>query len=131
MEVSSLRVSVEPEQQEVPPRRVAELMAAGDAQVVDVRSDDEHAAGRIDGAEHIPFEELPARAGELDQSRPVVFYCQTGGRSSTAAQAFGASGWEAYTMAGGLENWARSGLPLEPEGGEITHMSGLPDAPAA
>jgi rhodanese-related sulfurtransferase len=119
------------QQQEVPPQRVAELMEAGEAQVVDVRTDDEHAAGRIGGAEHIPFEELPSRAGELDQSRPVVFYCQSGGRSSTAAQAFGASGWEAYTMTGGLEQWAESGLPLEPEGARVTHMSGLPDAPAA
>ena len=124
-------MTVEPEQQEVPPQRVAELMVAGDAQVVDVRTDDEHAAGHVGGAEHIPFDELPSRAGELDQARPVVFYCQSGGRSSSAAQAFGASGWEAYTMAGGLEQWAQSGLPLEPDGGEVTHLSGLPDAPAA
>jgi rhodanese-related sulfurtransferase len=113
---------------EVEPERVAELMSSGEAQIVDVRNDDEYDAGHIGGARHVRFDELTARAGELDQSRPVVFYCQAGGRSAAAAQAFAASGWEARTMAGGLVEWAERGLPLEPEDGRVKPPSGLPDA---
>jgi len=116
------------DEHEVEPARVAELMSSGEAQIVDVRNDDEYDAGHIGGARHVRFDELTARAGELDQSRPVVFYCQAGGRSAAAAQAFAASGWEARTMAGGLVEWAERGLPLEPEDGRVKPPSGLPDS---
>jgi rhodanese-related sulfurtransferase len=36
-----------------------------------------------------------------------------------AAQAFRASGYEAYSMNGGLRRWAEEGLPLSPEGGAV------------
>jgi rhodanese-related sulfurtransferase len=35
--------------------------AGNEIQIVDVREDDEWAAGRIDGALHIPLAQLPAR----------------------------------------------------------------------
>jgi rhodanese-related sulfurtransferase len=114
------------DEQEVAPERVSELMSSGEAQVIDVRTDAEWEAGRIGGAEQVPFDELPARSKTLDKSRPVVFYCQSGGRSAAAAQAFAASGWQAHTMAGGLAAWAERGLPLEPEGGRVRPPSGLP-----
>ncbi|HEV2773276.1 MAG TPA: rhodanese-like domain-containing protein [Thermoleophilaceae bacterium] len=114
------------DEQEVEPERVAELMSSGEAQVIDVRTDAEYEAGRIGGAEHVPFDELTARSETLDRSRPVVFYCQVGGRSAAAAQAFAASGWQAHTMAGGLAEWAERGLPLEPEDGSVKPPSGLP-----
>ena len=112
----------------VEPERVAELMSSGHAQVVDVRTDAEFEAGRIGGAEHVPFDELPARLETFDRSRPVVFYCRSGDRSAAAAPAFAASGWEAHTMAGGLVGWAERGLPLEPENGHVKPPSGLPAA---
>jgi rhodanese-related sulfurtransferase len=117
----------EPEDRELEPERVAELLSAGEAQVVDVRTSSEHEAGRLAGAGHIPFEELPSRAAELDRSRPIVFYCRSGDRSASAAEAFAASGWEASSMAGGLAEWAERGLPLEPEDGQVASMSGLPE----
>jgi rhodanese-related sulfurtransferase len=89
------------------------------AQLVDVRQDYEWEAGRIDGAVHIPLEQLPGRAGELDRDRPVVFQCRTGSRSAFATQAFREAGFEAYNLAGGLEAWVESGKPIEPEGGEV------------
>jgi rhodanese-related sulfurtransferase len=120
-----------PADHEVPPERAAELLASGEAQLVDVRTESEHAAGHIAGATHVPFDELPARAGELDRSRSLVFYCQGGSRSEAAAQAFAASGWDARTMTGGLDAWAERGLPLEPDGGTVVPMSGLPESPAS
>ena len=115
------------DEHQVEPERVAELMSSGEAQVIDVRTDAEYEAGRIGGAEHVPFDELIARSETLDRSRAVVFYCRSGDRSAVAAQAFAASGWQAHTMAGGLAEWTECGLPLEPEDGRVKPPSGLPE----
>jgi rhodanese-related sulfurtransferase len=89
------------------------------AQLIDVREGYEHDAGHIAGSRNIEVTELTAAAGELDQSKPVVFYCRSGDRSTMPAEAFRASGWEAYTLDGGLAAWVEAGQPLEPEGGEV------------
>jgi rhodanese-related sulfurtransferase len=90
-----------------------------------VRQGYEWEAGRIAGAAHIPLEDLPARAGELDRGRPVVFQCRTGSRSSFATQAFREAGFDAYNLAGGLEAWVEAGKPIEPEDGAVAGP--LPD----
>jgi rhodanese-related sulfurtransferase len=115
------------EEGELPPERVAELARSGEAQIVDVRTTAEHAAGHVPAARHVPLDALAAEAGSLDRDRPVVFYCRVGERSGMAAEAFRASGWEAHNMAGGLVAWAEAGLDLEPEDGEVAHHSALPD----
>lgn len=94
------------------------------AQLVDVRTPEEREAGRIPAdTAHIPFDELGARAQELERGAPLVFYCRSGERSATAADAFAASGYEAASLAGGIVGWKEAGRPVE---GEIAHPSGLP-----
>lgn len=114
------------EEDQLSPQRVAELLEAGDAQVVDVRTDEEREAGRVAGSMHLPFDRLGDSAGQLDRERPVVFYCRSGDRSSMAAEAFRTSGWQASSMEGGLVAWTEGGLPLDPEDGEVGSPSGLP-----
>lgn len=104
---------------EITPERVAERLDAGEAQVVDVREGYAHEAGRIAGSRHIEVPNLTAEAGALDREKPVVFYCRSGDRSVMPTQAFRASGWEAYTLSGGLVAWSESGLPLEPSNGTV------------
>jgi rhodanese-related sulfurtransferase len=110
---------------ELAPERAAEIE---DAQLVDVRTPAEYEASRIEGARHVPLDELQATAPELDRRRPVIFYCRTGERSAMASDAFRADGWEAYTVAGGLVAWAEKGLPLEPDGAEVAQHSSIPAA---
>jgi rhodanese-related sulfurtransferase len=105
------------------PERVADMK---DAQLVDVRTPAEYDTSHVEGARHIPLDQLQDAAGNLDRDRPVVFYCRSGDRSAMAVDAFRASGWDAYAMSGGLVAWAQEGLPLEPEGAEVAHHSGLP-----
>jgi rhodanese-related sulfurtransferase len=105
--------------EDLAPKRVAELLADGDTQVVDVREPYEHEAGRIAGGTHIELDRLPAEADSLDRERPLVFYCRSGSRSAMAADAFRAAGYDAYNMAGGLKAWVESGLPIEPAGGRV------------
>jgi rhodanese-related sulfurtransferase len=48
----------------------------GDAVLVDVRPEEEYAAGHIEGAKSIPLEELDRRLAELPADREVVAYCR-------------------------------------------------------
>jgi rhodanese-related sulfurtransferase len=84
-----------------------------------VREPYEHDAGRIAGATHIELDRLPTEAESLDRERPLVFYCRSGSRSAMAAEAFRGAGYDAYNMAGGLEAWVESGLPIEPADGRV------------
>jgi rhodanese-related sulfurtransferase len=104
---------------DVTPADVSARHARAEVQLVDVREDHEHAAGRIAGARHLGLGRLAAEADTIERDRPVVFYCRVGARSAMAAQAFRRAGWEAYSMAGGLLAWERAQLPLEPEGGHV------------
>jgi len=90
-----------------------------DAQLVDVRAEHEWEAGRIRGAVHLPLAELNERVDELERGRPVVLYCRGGDRSTMAAEALAAAGFEAAKLNGGIRAWSEAGLPLEPEDGYV------------
>ena len=106
-------------ERDVTPEQVEALRRDEDAQLVDVREDHEWDAGRIEGARHIVLGEVASKAEEIDREQPVVFYCRVGARSAMAAQAFRRAGYDAYTLDGGLEAWARAGHPLEPDDGTV------------
>jgi rhodanese-related sulfurtransferase/DNA-binding HxlR family transcriptional regulator len=53
-----------------------ERLKRGDVVLVDVRPEEEFAAGHIDGARSIPLEELEQRLAELPGDRDVVAYCR-------------------------------------------------------
>lgn len=44
-------------------------------QLAEVLPAEEYAWAHLPGAVSIPLKELDARAGQLDQSRPVIVYC--------------------------------------------------------
>lgn len=104
---------------DLPPERVAELLAADEAILVDVREPYEWEAGRIAGARHIELERLASQAETIPRDRQVIFQCRLGARSGMAAQAFRAAGYDAYSLEGGLQAWADRGMPLEPEDGYV------------
>ena len=104
---------------DVDPDRARALIESGDVQVVDVREPYEWEAGRIAGARHIELERLASEAGTLERDRPVLFYCRLGARSGMAASAFRRAGFDAYSMDGGLTEWDKRGLPLEPDDGTV------------
>lgn len=101
------------------PGQTAQALAEGSAQVVDVREQYEWEAGRIAGTVHIEMERLASQAETIERERPVIFCCRLGARSAMAARAFRGAGYDAYTMAGGLERWAEEDRPLTPEGGTV------------
>ena len=104
---------------EVDPERVQRWLAQADAEVIDVREPYEREAGHIAGTRHVELTQLSAQAQTLPGNRAIVFYCRVGNRSLMAAQALRASGFEAYSMRGGLQRWAQEGRPMSPEGGYV------------
>ena len=92
------------------PQTVADRL--DQVQLVDVRYDTEWQAGHIDGALHIPEDDLEDRVGELDAGRPVVTVCRAGTRSADAAEWLRGQGFEAHSLDGGMLAWKWAGLPL-------------------
>ena len=107
--------------QDLTPREVAGLHAAGEIQLIDVREPHEHEAGHIADTRLIELGLLTSQAETIDHDKPVVFYCHSGARSGMAAQAFRAAGYDARNMIGGMIAWADAGLPLEPADGYVAH----------
>ena len=106
---------------DVDPERVDTWLAQeGAAQVIDVREPYEHDAGHIEGTRHVALAELSAAAASVERERPVVFYCRVGNRSLMAAQAFRASGYDAYSLRGGLVRWVDEHHPLSPHDGYVS-----------
>lgn len=101
------------------PAEVRDALAAGEIQLVDVREPYEWDAGRVDGARHVELERLASSAGSIDKDKPVVFACRGGVRSMMAAQAFKASGYDAWSMNGGMVRWDAEGLPMVPDGATV------------
>lgn len=94
-----------------------------EVQVLDVREDDEWAAGHIDGAVHIPLGKLEGRVRELDRSRPIVTVCRSGGRAAKAAELLDAAGLDAAVMDGGITRWAEGQLPITTDDGQPGHVA--------
>jgi rhodanese-related sulfurtransferase len=94
----------------------AERAEAG-ALVLDVREDDEWAAGHVEGSIHIPMGDLGARLSELPTDRPIVAVCRSGARSGTVTEALGGRGYDVVNVVGGLQAWAAEGLPLVADDG--------------
>lgn len=100
-----------------------------EVQVVDVRYPNEWEAGHIDGAVHIPRDDLDERSDELDRDRPVVTVCRSGQRSAEAASALADEGFHAQNLDGGLQAWAAQGLALVADDGRSGSLA-EPEPPA-
>ncbi|HUR21862.1 MAG TPA: rhodanese-like domain-containing protein [Vicinamibacterales bacterium] len=100
----------------------------GGATYIDVRSGAEFAAGRPAGAINVPLLDNDEDTGQLlpnpdfvrvmranfPADAPLLVGCQSGGRSSRAAQMLEAFGFTCVTnVPGGYESWKPSGLPTE------------------
>ncbi len=95
-----------------------ELIEAG-AELIDVRRPHEFEAGHIPGARHVELNRIQEQASELPEGKPIVLYCRSGNRSAMAAEALRDGGFDAHSLAGGIEAWKQDDRALEPEDGYI------------
>ena len=98
---------------EITPTELQQLLATENPpSLIDVREEGEAAICSIDGSTLIPMNTLPQRLQEIARERPVVLYCHAGMRSLMAGQWLSQQGFDALSLAGGIDRWA---IEIEPE----------------
>nr|WP_240942132.1 rhodanese-like domain-containing protein [Planosporangium thailandense] len=86
--------------------------------MLDVREDDEWAAGHAPDARHMPMHTVPARLDEIPTDGDVVVVCRSGGRSAQVVAYLLAAGRDnVRNLDGGMMAWARAGRPMISEDG--------------
>lgn len=74
-----------------------------DVVILDVRTNDEAAAGKFPSAVHIPLDELSNRAGELPKDKKIYVYCSTGARAEMASMQLKKDGLNASFLVADIE----------------------------
>lgn len=83
--------------------------------LLDVREPWEWETARIEGSQHMPMREVPARLGEIDSDREVVAICHHGGRSQQVAMFLEKNGFsKVHNLQGGVDAWSRTVDPAVP-----------------
>jgi sulfur-carrier protein adenylyltransferase/sulfurtransferase len=78
-----------------------------DFTLIDVRSPQEYAIARIEGAQLIPLQELADQLERLNPSARYVVHCHSGARSARAVELMRQRGFKAaQNMAGGINAWS-------------------------
>jgi rhodanese-related sulfurtransferase len=104
---------------EVSAREAREALLAGQAVIVDVRTQGEWEVAHVPGSVHIPLDQIAHRLDEIEVgSRRVFTLCHHGRRSLDAVHILRASGLpglgEARSIAGGIEAWSLTADPAVP-----------------
>ena len=76
------------------------------AQLLDVRTQEEYEEGHIPGALHIPLDALRSRLDELDRTRPLYVHCQSGLRSYVACRILSQHRFHCLNLSGGYRLYA-------------------------
>jgi rhodanese-related sulfurtransferase len=91
--------------------------------LLDVREDDEWAAGHAPDAVHVRLSELAAHTEEIPRDREVYVICRSGARSAYAAQALAGAGWNTVNVADGMTGWAVAGRLMISETGAEAYVA--------
>jgi len=90
-----------------------ELQSPDPPVILDVRSPGERKTRRIENSLHLPLNHLEERLLEVPQGKRLVIQCASGYRSSIGASILRLHGIHNVTdLAGGINAWEASGLPL-------------------
>ena len=123
--VTSVKQMLEAANAAVPkisPEKAREIIAKGNALVVDVRDAPEvQASGKIAGAvdvsrgllEFRADPDLPSHDPNFSKDKDVVLYCASGGRAALAGKMLKDLGYERVYNLGGFKDWADSGGAIE------------------
>lgn len=96
------------------PQLVRERLDAGRAILVDIREADEFARSHITGAQSQPLSTWEKAHLSVDPDADVIFTCRSGMRTAGACDRLAARiRGDAFVLNGGLDAWAKAGLPVE------------------
>lgn len=80
-----------------------ELLTLENYILVDVRSMSEYQTGHLPNAKSIPLDTINEHV-QLDKTKKIVVYCQSGNRSKQAKELLKSYGFTVYDF-GGIQNW--------------------------
>ncbi|MFC0673947.1 rhodanese-like domain-containing protein [Brachybacterium hainanense] len=86
------------------------------AQLIDVREQDEWDAGHAPTAQHLPASTLLENLDKLPEDGDLYIVCRSGGRSAQVSQWLNQNGYDAINVAGGMDIWFESDLPMVSDG---------------
>jgi len=95
--------------EELTPREAADLLQAKPANTIllDVREPAELELASVQGALHIPMNEIPARLAEIDKTKTIICLCHSGGRSAQVAAFLEHRGYPSViNLLGGIHGWS-------------------------
>jgi phage shock protein E len=95
--------------------RAAELVAAGDVVILDIRTPGEFTAGHIPGATNVDYRDrdFAERVAALDPSHVYLMHCAVGGRSARALTLFHDHGFSnVHHLRTGFEGWKAAGMEV-------------------
>lgn len=96
------------------PATVAQRLKAGKAVLVDIREPNEFRGGHVPGALSRPLSSFEAAHIKIAPEQDVIFTCKSGMRTDMNCNRLAAAvEGEAFVLAGGVDGWARAGLPVE------------------
>lgn len=102
------------------------MQALKESPILDVRTAGEFAGGSIPGAVNKDWNgpDFKATVAKMDKNTPVLVYCLSGGRSSSAASYMRSQGFkEVYELNGGMLGWRSAGLPQTQSKSAAAQMS--------
>jgi rhodanese-related sulfurtransferase len=91
--------------------------------LLDVREDDEWAAGHAPEAVHMAMSRIAREFGTLPTDRTIVCVCHVGARSAAVAAALNEAGWQAVNLAGGMAAWESAGYPVVDDDGRTGYVA--------
>ncbi|RJS78627.1 rhodanese-like domain-containing protein [Methanophagales archaeon] len=96
-------------------KKAHEMLESNPEEIIllDVRTEGEYNAEYIPGAINIPLPDLEKRIAELDSSKAIIVYCQSGGRSRTAGETLAQRGFIVYNMEGGINGFVENIKPYD------------------
>jgi len=106
----------------ISPAQAKEMIANGNALVVDIRDAPEVAlSGKVAGAVHVSRgmlefradPELPSHDKSFGKDKTVILYCGSGGRAALAGKMLKNLGYDKVFNMGGFKDWAESGGAVE------------------
>lgn len=91
----------------------SEVLNEQEAQVYDVRNQSEFENGHVEGAKNIFVGTMMNHLDEIDQTKHIVLYCQSGDRAALASSILLKNGFENIkTYFGGIKEWKEKQQPL-------------------
>ncbi|MEZ4222369.1 MAG: metalloregulator ArsR/SmtB family transcription factor [Polyangiaceae bacterium] len=100
----------------ISPDELSRLLARGKVTLIDVRPEEEYAAGHLPGALSLPLATLAKRLGELPKRKLVVAYCRSPycQLADRAVEILRRRGFDARRLEEGIQEWSARGRQVEP-----------------